>query len=164
MPGWREIGRFAVYERPPGGAYMPNVRMMEHWEPPVIKAICEHFQFDRMHMDPVVSKKAADDFKKEMVQNAIELKLPILTTGQPMTIGFLIVRPEGEAANIDLMGVHPEYRGRGIGSYLLNHFLWWADVYAVCRAGTMEVNLPACRMYENAGFTKVDSLRTFHER
>ncbi|KKN35008.1 hypothetical protein LCGC14_0787980 [marine sediment metagenome] len=166
MPGWREIGNFVIYDRVPRETgLMPQVRMMEHWETPVIKAICEHFKYDRLHMDTEVSNEKADTFKRGIVDNAKDNGWPIMTYGQPMTLGFLIVRPEYPIAHIDLMGVHPEHRGRKIGTCLLTHFLCWAieNGFDLCRAGTMEANSPACCLYESAGFKQVDCLRVFHK-
>ena len=166
MPGWREIGNFVVYENTPKEAgYTPFVRKMEHWEPPVIKAICEHFEHDRLHMDPEVSEEDADSFKRETVVRAMVHEWPILTCGQPMTLGFLIVRPEQPVAHIDLMSVHPEHRGKNIGTILVAHFLNWAfeNSFDLCRAGTMEANSAACCLYEASGFKQVDCLRTFHK-
>ena len=166
IPGWREIGNFAVYERVPRATgLMPHVRRMEHWEMPVIKAIAEHFEHDRLHMDSEVTDEDADDFKRTMIDNARSCGWPIITYGQPMTLGFLIVRSEFPIAYIDLMGVHPEHRGENIGTYLLAHFLCWMrnEGFALCRAGTMEANSPACCLYEAAGFKQVDCLRTFHK-
>ena len=166
IPGWREIGNFVIYERiPRETGYAPLVRMMEHWELPVIKAIAEHFEHDRLHMDPEVTEQDADDFKRNMIDHAKSSGWPIITYGQPMTLGFLIVRPEHPIACIDLVGVHPEHRGEHIGTYLVAHFLYWMRNagFALCRAGTMEANSAACCLYEAAGFEKVDCLRIFHK-
>ena len=166
MPGWREIGNFVVYERRPRETgFTPGVRMMEHWEPPVIKAICEHFEYDRLHLDPEVANEDADEFKRDMVDGAMSEGRPIMTLGQPMTLGFLIVRPDSPVAHIDLMAIHPEHRGQHIGTILVAYFLYWAgeNGFELCRAGTMEANGPACCLYEAAGFKQVDCLRTFHK-
>ena len=166
MPGWREIGNFVVYECTPREVgYTPSIRMKEHWELPVIKAIAEHFEHDRLHMDPDVSDEDANEFKKAVIGNAADRDWPIMTCGQPMTLGFLIVRPEYPIAHIDLIGVHPEYRGQHIGTVLVAFFLYWAgeNGFDLCRAGTMEANSPACCLYEAAGFKQVDCLRTFHK-
>jgi len=165
MPGWREIGNFVIYDRVPRETgLMPFVRMMEHWEMPVMKAIAEHFEHDRLHMDPEVTDEDADNFKKAMIVEAKFCGWPIMTYGQPMTLGFLIVRPEHPIAHIDLMAVHPEHRGQHVGTYLVAHFLCWAieNGFDLCRAGTMEANSAACCLYEAAGFRRVDCPRTFH--
>lgn len=166
MPGWREIGNFVIYERPPREiGYTEFVRYREHWELSVIKAIAEHFEFDRLHMDPAVAEEDADQFKKDMIDNAIANDWPVMTCGQPMTLGFLIIRPKRPTANIDLIAVHPEHRHKHIATYLVAHFLYWAheNGFDLCRAGTMEANAAACCLYEAAGFKRVDCLRTFHK-
>lgn len=166
MPGWREIGDFAVYERTPLlGGWTPFVRLREHWEVPVIKAIADHFTHDRLHLDPEVSEQEADEFKSGMVDRAVSEGFPILTCGQPDTLGFLIVRPEGNVANIDLIGVSPNARRRGIGTALIGSFLHWAHLenFDLCRAGTMDSNRIACKLYESFGFTRSATLRTFHK-
>lgn len=170
--GWREIGWFAVYRREPLNCGFENmreihsfVRYMEHWEPPVIKAICEHFEYDRMHMDPRISEEEADEFKKAFLDNALANEWPVLTCGQPVTFGFLICRPEKFIGHIDLIGVHPDHRHRGIASILVAHFLAWAHDggFDLCEAGTMEANSAACALYESMGFKRHETLRVFHK-
>lgn len=164
--GWREIEQLVTYERPPASdGYVLDVRLREHWEQPTIKAIAGiSFSEDRLHRDPKVLDDDADKFKVQCVEKAFQKRWPILTLGQPMTLGFLIMRPGHNANIIDLMAVLPAARGHGLGTSLVSTFLYFSDVdWARCRASTQAHNLAACRMYKSLGFREVKRERTFHK-
>lgn len=165
--GWREIEQLVTYERPPAiDGFVEGVRLQEHWEQPVIRAIAGvSFSEDRLHRDPKVLDDDADKFKVQCVEEAHQKRWPVLTVGQPMTLGFLIMRPEKDANVIDLLAVLPDARGHGIGASLVSSFLYvsgfWLD-FGRCRAGTQAHNVAACRIYKRLGFYEAKRERTFH--
>ncbi len=68
------------------------------------------------------------------------------------------IRPSME---LTYMGVHPEYRRRSIGTYVLDSGLYWARA-AGKRAVSLAVdasNAPALRLYERAGFAPTEERR-----
>ncbi len=53
------------------------------------------------------------------------------------------------------MGVHADFRGIGIGKFLLNHFLDWAEenpILEKINLMVMKTNMHAFQLYKNAGF------------
>ncbi len=156
--------RFCVYERPPlAGGATAFVHTYDRSEIPAMKEIAGHFKYDRLHMDPQVSNDDADEFKRSMIDNAIANDWPIMTCGEPL-MGFLIVRPEIDIAHIDLLGIHPDYRGRRVGVTLVLSFLDWThkNKFQLCRAGTMLTNAAARKLYQTLGFREFERMRTFH--
>ena len=79
-------------------------------------------------------------------------------------VGMLTIRYRQRQADIGLFAVDPEWRGRGIGRRLLkaarHHCLANdCDGLSVVTQGT---NLPACRIYESAGYTLCSAQNIFH--
>lgn len=168
--GWREIEQLVTYERPPASdGYVPGVRNMEYWEGPAIRGIASiSFSDDRLHRDPQVDDDLADRFKVECVEKALAYRALsgeswILTYGQPLTLGFLIFRPDKNVSVLDLMAVLPAERCKGIGTWLVASFLYASQEFRVCRAGTQVHNVGACHLYESLGFREVKRERTFHK-
>ena len=68
-------------------------------------------------------------------------------------VGYISVRSRGGAAEIGLLGVHPDARGRGLGRLLIRAALAWAGSKSLeVRVVTQGRNVPAQRLYQRAGF------------
>ena len=71
-------------------------------------------------------------------------------------IGFARIRQEGEVANVeDESCVHPEHRGRGIGSALVARAVCWARERGLPRIHVHVVNDGGRRMLEALGYQNV---------
>ena len=65
--------------------------------------------------------------------------------------GVWIIFDEGHITNV---AIHPEYRGKGLGEYLMNSLIEGCKSQK-CNSITLEVresNLPALKLYEKLGF------------
>lgn len=77
------------------------------------------------------------------------------------TPGLDMLRGRDDLAVLWDLRVHPDYRGRSVGSRLFGHAVQWARARG-CRAlevETQNTNVPACRFYSRQGcqLSKVDS-------
>ena len=72
---------------------------------------------------------------------------------------------DDEATILHLLGVLPEYWGKGFGSELLRYaenFLRATGQKAL-RLDVMEENLPARKLYEQNGFMEINTIRMYYE-
>ena len=77
-------------------------------------------------------------------------------------IGMYISAPEGEITNV---AVAPEFRGKGIGTELVDAMKLWAFDHDVTRI-VLEVrvsNAAAIHIYESAGFVKLGIRKAFYQ-
>lgn len=69
--------------------------------------------------------------------------------------GFVTLAEKWGTANIGIIAVDEAYRGQGIGRTLVQYGLHWAVQHGLVEATvvTQGVNTPACKLYEQAGYT-----------
>lgn len=82
----------------------------------------------------------------------------VLAEADGGAVGFALVRAIFDEAELLLLGVDPDWRGRGIGRALLDHAVAAARSRGV-RTMHLEVraNNPAAKLYSKAGFTHVNT-------
>lgn len=82
--------------------------------------------------------------------------------GRP--VGLLTIITAGEVGKIGLLAVHPSFRGRGIGTALLEVRDWWHTQHGVpmCRVVTQKSNAGAVSLYRKAGYELVEETPVFH--
>ena len=78
-------------------------------------------------------------------------------------LGFCILQPVLDEANLLLMAIHPDYQGRGLGYQLLEQSLQDLknnpiQVFLEVR----ESNLGAIKLYEKTGFHQIDLRRNYY--
>ena len=151
--GWREIEEFVTYEREAEPLDHEFVSVTNFWEPFIFP-----FSESRLHRDPEIPDSVADEFKRKCIERASRKKWPLLKYGN---MGFLIVRPEHDAARVDLIGVMPGCQRQGVGKNLVKAFVSLSS--GTCRAGTQGHNEAACKLYESVGFREVKRERTLHK-
>lgn len=123
------------------------------------------FQYDRFHWDPRIDDRAADRLKSAWILNAARGRANAMLVARDgsQVVGFNACMRNGDAAVIDLIGVAPEARGRGLGAALveaaLAHYAGHAREMIV---GTQSKNTASLAMYQRAGFRVRDSHLTFH--
>jgi dTDP-4-amino-4,6-dideoxy-D-galactose acyltransferase len=127
------------------------------------------FRYSRFHLDPLFPANLANLIKRRWVESycsgnrgaAIYLAL---AKNEP--IGFLAVLETNDnlrVATIDLIGVAPEYQGRGVGSALISHFIKnWCGRVAKLRVGTQVANIPSLSLYGRFGFRIISSAYVLH--
>jgi GNAT superfamily N-acetyltransferase len=118
------------------------------------------FTFSRFHLDPSVSTAVANRIKREWVLNYFrkergEYIYTARIDSRP--VGFLAVLclslQNRTVGIIDLMGVHPEQQGCGIGRALVSHFIQTEGPRStMLEVGTQAANIPSLRLYQRMGF------------
>lgn len=78
-------------------------------------------------------------------------------------IGFCILQPVLDEANLLLMAIHPDYQGQGHGFYLLDNSLKKLknspiQIFLEVR----ESNSAAIRLYEKQGFHQIDLRKNYY--
>lgn len=78
--------------------------------------------------------------------------------------GFVILRLGLDGTVIvDLIGVDPGCRGRGLASIMLREATWRWHNRKWLQAGTQETNIPAKKLYESLGMKIIRNQRTFEK-
>ena len=71
-------------------------------------------------------------------------------------VGFLVVKPEGDALLLDHLYIHPDFQGQGIGASALQRVIDEADALSCAvRVGALKGSA-SNRFYVRHGFTLVD--------
>ena len=76
-------------------------------------------------------------------------------------VGFLQLIEKGNILIIDLIAVKLGYRGKNIGSSMIN-FAYKNIQFEKIIVGTQISNLPSIRLYQNLGFIPISSDYVFH--
>lgn len=116
------------------------------------------FVWDRYHQDPHIPRDQADSLHGMWAFNACSGRADqtLVSREAQKVTGFatLKIHPEEKEGRIDLLAVHPNHRGKGIGAALVQGCLSWCSSKADrVRVGTQAVNIPALRLYLSSGFT-----------
>ena len=80
-------------------------------------------------------------------------------------VSWQVPASNADALIIHLLGVLPEYWGKGLGKELLD----FADQFSrakgqkALRLDVMEENLPARRLYEQNGFKEIETIKMYYE-
>ena len=128
------------------------------------KIAYKNFIFSRFHLDPYIEKSQADNLKKLWVENFFlgkrgDYMVIAMHNGNP--IAFLQIIKKGKNLIIDLIAVSSNYRGKNIGSSLINFACKNIECEKII-VGTQISNLPSIKFYLNLGFTPTSSNYVFH--
>lgn len=133
-----------------------------------IAGVC--FTRSRFHQDPLISRSLANTIKRRWVENYFngergEKILVAEIEGTPA--GFLAITRAADRNRtlriIDLIGVHPDFQGRGIGTELVRAFIRTSVGSGdLLRVGTQLINIPSLHLYEQNGFRISDSAYVLH--
>lgn len=128
------------------------------------------FRYSRFHLDPLIPPETANQIKHDWILNYIlkqrgEHLWVATVAGRPA--GFLAVIAGEEAGRryraIDLIGVAPDYQGRGIGQALTAFFVDFYKQHSdFLQVGTQIANLPSMRLYPKIGFSLIKSAYVMH--
>ena len=80
-------------------------------------------------------------------------------------VGFCILQPVLDEANLLLMAIHPQYQGQGLGYTLLDESIQLlknnpVQIFLEVR----ESNLGAIKLYEKTGFHQIDLRRNYYSK
>jgi dTDP-4-amino-4,6-dideoxy-D-galactose acyltransferase len=132
---------------------------------PALLEIAErHYGVSRFHLDPRVPGEVAARIKRDWLQAYLDgergERLLAVRTGD-RALGFLaVLAAEPGVAVIDLIAVHGDHRGAGLGGALVAHLVREAGDRV--RVGTQVANVAALRFYERLGFTILETRFVMH--
>ncbi|MFH0777902.1 MAG: GNAT family N-acetyltransferase [Candidatus Eisenbacteria bacterium] len=133
------------------------------------------FRHGRFHADPRIAGETADGLYGAWLENSfrgVGADAVIVGVKEDRVLGFITCKidersdPElGLAVGIIvLVAVDEKARGGGVASALTAEALRWFGRHGVdvVEVGTQQRNIPACRVYERAGFRLVTSSISMH--
>ncbi len=124
------------------------------------------FRFSRFHLDPHITKVAADTLKAEWAANYFAGKrgdrMLIAEAGDEV-LGFSqLLCPDQKTTIIDLIAVKVDAQGRGIGRALVNASNRTRSADGVFKIGTQLANSPSMRLYSQCGLSIESAQYIFH--
>lgn len=125
------------------------------------------FHTTRWHLDPAIPDDRARAFKSRWVENSVRgraIGVLVATDQHGGAIGFNALMAARQSLVIDLIAVHPDHQGQGIGSALVRGAFVFAQRqgFSGIRVGTQSVNRASIALYETCGFREVGRARTWH--
>lgn len=123
------------------------------------------FCYSRFHLDPAITRERADTIKAQWAGNYFRRKrgdFMILAIKDGFVAGFLQLFRQERTLIIDLIGVHENFRGIGIGCMLIDYAEIQCGDFDMIRVGTQIANASSIRFYEKQGFRVVESSYVFH--
>lgn len=129
-----------------------------------IASIC--FKNDRYHSDENIDDVIADLIKSRWVFNSVSGradKVFVYRNKEQQILGFNACMFNDEVAIIDLIGVHPDYQGQGIGRDLIGAMEhYYSGKARSIRLGTQLSNESSQEFYKSLGFTEISRQITWH--
>jgi len=128
------------------------------------------FKIDHFHSDPALSTHLSDELYAKWVKNSLYglAEKVLVAKRNQKVIGFITCKIESLTQKckfgfIDLIGVEPEERHKGIGGLLVSKALnWFVEFVPSVYVGTQVRNTNAVRLYTRLGFKPVYSEATMH--
>jgi len=126
------------------------------------------FSADHFHIDPRFPREKVDDLYAKWIYNCCYKNRAdaVLVAHRGRKIAGFIACKINKPYNygvIELVAVHPDFQGVGIGSSLVTKALdWFSKRVNEVYVGTQIKNISAVRLYQRAGFKFVKSEATFH--
>jgi ribosomal protein S18 acetylase RimI-like enzyme len=131
----------------------------------VMALAANSFVHSRLHLDPAIPRAVADRSRAEWAGNFFAGKRGdhmIVAESDGALAGFAqLLGPRDGVLTIDLIGVAPPFRRRGIAHTLIAASANIAGTQTL-RVGTQIANTPSLRLYEALGFRVVGSHYVLH--
>ena len=121
--------------------------------------------YDRFHSDSMFPKEKSDELHEKWIVNCCNglTDEVLVAASDDKPLGFITCKVNGSTGVIDMVGVAKDMQKRGIGAMLVNAAReWFKNRVDVVEVGTQNRNIPAMKLYINAGFMPVSSKLTFH--
>lgn len=134
-------------------------------EAAVRRVAAKSFSWSRFHLDPRITREAADRIKSDWAGNFFGGQ-----RGQAMTVtgsddrvdGFLQLIFDDQALVVDLIAVSPEKRRQGLAASLIAWAARELEGFDRIRVGTQAANAPSIALYEGLGFRFKQAFHTLH--
>jgi ribosomal protein S18 acetylase RimI-like enzyme len=124
------------------------------------------FAFSRLHLDPAVTREAADRSRAEWAGNFFAGRRGdhmVVAEAEGGVAGFLqLLGPADGLLTIDLIAVAPPFRKRGIAAGLIAFAVAELKGLRMLRVGTQAANVPSLRLYEKLGFRTASTHYLLH--
>ncbi|MBT9142755.1 MAG: dTDP-fucosamine acetyltransferase [Dehalococcoidia bacterium] len=123
------------------------------------------YEYDRFHSDPAFPRDKSDELHGRWIVNCCNgLADEVLVATSDKLRGFITCKINDSLGIIDMVGVLKDAQRKGIGTILVYEALqWFKDKVNCVDIGTQNRNIPALRLYINAGFKPISSRLTFHK-
>ena len=135
--------------------------------PALLDLAREAGRYSRFRIDPGVPKGVFERIYDAWITNSLtgEIADEVMVTRDGSSItGLVTVGMKNGRADIGLLSVREDARGRGLGKSLVHASLDWAVRRKLPEAQvvTQQANVAACRLYESCGYTMERGERVFH--
>jgi ribosomal protein S18 acetylase RimI-like enzyme len=165
--GFHVVDTTVTFERPAGDP--PAAGSTRHAAPQDRDAVMDLarqcFSHSRLHLDPAISRQAADHSRAEWAGNFFVGRRGdhmIVGESDGALAGFAqLLSPRDGTLTIDLIGVAAAFRRRGIAGALVAAAGAIAGTRTL-RVGTQIANIPSLRLYETLGFRIVETQYVLH--
>ena len=127
-------------------------------------------KMQKVDLDDIMEIEQAsfsDAWAKEGFLQSIDQPYSLMLTAKfrDKVVGYCClycILDEGEIINV---AVHPQWRGKGVGTQMLDSMLAMGKEQGVMRflLDVRVSNYPAQKLYENAGFVKIACQKNFYE-
>ena len=124
------------------------------------------FKYDRFHKDPNINNKHASNIKSEWMRNNIEgrTNFNLIFKSDNKIVGINTCDLREDYILIDLICVHPNYRGFGIGKALVKQlFFYLNDRLRKVKVGTQVKNKRSLTLYKDLQFKECEFYFTLHK-
>ncbi|MBJ2174576.1 GNAT family N-acetyltransferase [Aureibaculum sp. A20] len=123
-------------------------------------------EFSRFKIDDKIETDKFEELYQLWVRNSIDKKIAkeVFVYSENEILGFITVGVKNEKANIGLIAVDHNARGKGIGKKLMVRAERWAvnTDYNEIQVVTQGNNKSACNFYENCGYSIVKTEFIYH--
>jgi len=123
--------------------------------------------YSRFRVDPKVPKRVFNQIYDAWIINSLNKKIAdevmVIRDGSSIS-GLVTVGAKDGRADIGLLSVREEARGRGLGKALVRAALEWALAkgHREAQVVTQRANIPACRLYSSCGYSVESAEQVFH--
>lgn len=122
--------------------------------------------YSRFNVDKKIGRIKYEELYKEWIINSVNKKLAkevLVYEENGIIAGFITLGEKKSIADIGIIAVDSDYRGRGIGQSLMTSAEnWFANnSFNQIQVVTQGNNLPACKLYERCGYT-IDKIEYFY--
>ena len=122
--------------------------------------------YSRFNVDAKIGRSKYEELYKKWIINSVNKKIAnkvLVYLDKNIVAGFVTLGEKNSRADIGIIAVDAEYRGKGIGKNLMSSAEnWFANKnYNEMQVITQKDNLPACRLYESCGY-KIDKMEYFY--
>jgi dTDP-4-amino-4,6-dideoxy-D-galactose acyltransferase len=151
----------------PPGAAIRSIHEIDYQLEDLYALAYESGKYSRFHLDPQFKQ---EDFKRlyrrwidQSLKGNLAKDVLVYMLDNKMA-GFITYQYAEQRGELGLLAVAPEFQGMGIGKAFFHHIegLFLRSGVERITFPTQEINLPACRFYDQQGYQIIDVLYIKH--